>query len=157
MRTEQREIEELVQKYQTVFELARALGVELTSSGIRDGKLWITGKAPSEEMKNRVWDQIITVDPTYPDLRCEISVNAAAVPRIGTTTTDPQAASVRETIAYTVQAGDTLESISHRFYGIARERDRILQANRDQIDDPERLEPGTILKIPPQYGSTNRN
>lgn len=49
---------------------------------------------------------------------------------------------------YTVQIGDTLSSISRRFYGSeARWRD-IYNANRDKLPSPQSLKPGQILKIP---------
>lgn len=49
---------------------------------------------------------------------------------------------------YTVQIGDTLSSISRRFYGSeARWRD-IYNANRDKLPNPQSLKPGQILRIP---------
>lgn len=49
---------------------------------------------------------------------------------------------------YTVQIGDTLSSISRRFYGSeARWRD-VYNANRDKLPNPQSLKPGQILKIP---------
>jgi nucleoid-associated protein YgaU len=141
--------DDLVQKYFTVLDLAPELGVRIDTVEMREGKLHITGEAPSEEMKNRVWDQIITVDPTYPDLFCEITVNPrAARGVVSPALIDPYAESRHETIRYTVQPGDTMESISQLFYGTGLETRRILEANRDQIKDPARLEPGTILEIP---------
>lgn len=68
-------IDELRQKYLTVFEVAPQLGIRVFTVEMHRAKLRITGEAPSEEMKTRLWDQITTVDPTYPDLICEISVN----------------------------------------------------------------------------------
>lgn len=141
--------DQLVQKYFTVLDLAPELGVRIDSVEMREGKLHIAGQAPSEEMKNRMWDQITTVDPTYPDLFCEIAVNPLATSGVvSPALIDPHAESRRETIRYTVQRGDTMESISHLFYGTGREIKRILEANRGQIDDPAQLEPGTILDIP---------
>lgn len=50
--------------------------------------------------------------------------------------------------SYTVQTGDTLSSISRRFYGSeARWRD-IYNANRDKLPSPQSLKPGQILRIP---------
>jgi hypothetical protein len=68
-------IDELRQKYLTVFEVAPKLGIRVLAAEMHHAKLRIIGVAPSEEMKKRLWDQITTVDPTYPDLICEISVN----------------------------------------------------------------------------------
>lgn len=52
--------------------------------------------------------------------------------------------------SYTVQKGDTLSHISQHFYGKASHWNRIFEANRDQLDNPDRIKPGQVLKIPPQ-------
>ncbi|TWH99173.1 LysM domain-containing protein [Luteimonas cucumeris] len=49
---------------------------------------------------------------------------------------------------YTVQKGDTLSAISKQFYGKASGWNAIFEANRDQLDDPDRIQPGQVLKIP---------
>jgi len=49
---------------------------------------------------------------------------------------------------YTVQRGDTLSQIAKQFYGRAGEWNTIFEANRDQLDDPDLIKPGQVLKIP---------
>ena len=49
---------------------------------------------------------------------------------------------------YTVQKGDTLSHIAKEFYGKASKWNAIFEANRDQLDDPDKIQPGQILKIP---------
>ncbi len=49
---------------------------------------------------------------------------------------------------YTVKEGDWLSKIAGRYYGDVHKWDRIFQANRDQISDPDKIRPGQILKIP---------
>jgi nucleoid-associated protein YgaU len=49
---------------------------------------------------------------------------------------------------YTVQKGDTLSHIAKHHYGRASQWTRIFEANRDQLDDPDRIYPGQVLKIP---------
>ena len=49
---------------------------------------------------------------------------------------------------YTVVSGDTLSKIAKRFYGDANQWNRIFEANRDQIDDPDRIFPDQALHIP---------
>jgi nucleoid-associated protein YgaU len=51
---------------------------------------------------------------------------------------------------YTVAKGDTLSHISKQFYGSANKWNAIFEANRDQLDDPDKIQPGQVLKIPPQ-------
>jgi len=49
---------------------------------------------------------------------------------------------------YTVEKGDTLSHISKQFYGKASKWHAIFEANRDQLDDPDKIFPGQVLKIP---------
>jgi len=51
---------------------------------------------------------------------------------------------------YTVQKGDTLSHIAKQFYGKANAWHPIFDANRDQLDDPDKIQPGQVLKIPQQ-------
>ena len=52
------------------------------------------------------------------------------------------------TRTYTVAKGDTLAHIAKHFYGKASRWREIFEANRDQLDDPDRIYPGQVLKIP---------
>jgi nucleoid-associated protein YgaU len=49
---------------------------------------------------------------------------------------------------YTVERGDTLSHIAKAHYGKASKWHAIFEANRDQIDDPDKIFPGQVLKIP---------
>ncbi len=49
---------------------------------------------------------------------------------------------------YTVEKGDTLSAIAKRHYGQASAWKRIFEANRDVLDDPDRIFPGQQLKLP---------
>jgi nucleoid-associated protein YgaU len=49
---------------------------------------------------------------------------------------------------YTVEAGDTLSSIAEQFLGEADRWRAIFHANRDQIEDPDRIFPGQVLRVP---------
>jgi nucleoid-associated protein YgaU len=50
---------------------------------------------------------------------------------------------------YTVQKGDTLSHIAQAHYGRASQWRRIFDANRGLLDDPDRIQPGQVLRIPP--------
>ena len=50
---------------------------------------------------------------------------------------------------HTVERGDTLTSISRKYYGTIRKTDVILRANRNVLSKPEDLRPGQTLVIPP--------
>jgi nucleoid-associated protein YgaU len=113
------------------------LGVQVQTVDLEGGKLRLRGQAPSEAAKNKVWDQIKAVDPTYSDLSAEITVVAGA-----------GAIAAAGGGSYTVQKGDTLSKISKQYYGDANQYNRIFEANRDQLKDPDKIFPGQVLKIP---------
>lgn len=133
-------------KYKPVFEEIERRQVRLQNVHIEGGKLLIRGMAPSDEAKNRVWDQIKSVDPSYSDLTVDITAAAAAQPAqaqaqaVGATAAEP--------IVYTVQPGDTLSKIARNYYGDANQYTRIFEANRDKLDNPNVIRPGQRLVIP---------
>jgi nucleoid-associated protein YgaU len=49
---------------------------------------------------------------------------------------------------YTVQPGDTLSGISAKVYNTSRHTEKIYQANKDQIEDPNTLHVGAKLVMP---------
>jgi len=53
---------------------------------------------------------------------------------------------------YTVQSGDSLSKIAREHLGDANAWNRIFDANRDQIKDPDKIQPGQVLRIPPRNG-----
>jgi nucleoid-associated protein YgaU len=50
---------------------------------------------------------------------------------------------------YVIKSGDNLSRISKQFYGDANEYMRIFYANRDKLQDPDRIQVGQQLTIPP--------
>ena len=53
-----------------------------------------------------------------------------------------------EGTTYTVQKGDTLSHIAQHHYGKASKWHAIFEANRDQLDNPDLIQPGQVLKLP---------
>jgi nucleoid-associated protein YgaU len=51
---------------------------------------------------------------------------------------------------YVVKSGDTLSKIAKQEYGNANSWNRIFEANRDVLKDPDKIFPGQTLKIPAQ-------
>ncbi|MDB5102127.1 MAG: yjbJ [Cyanobacteria bacterium RYN_339] len=49
---------------------------------------------------------------------------------------------------YTVQAGDTLTAIAAKTLGCAKRWREIFDANRDQVDNPNAVSVGTVLRLP---------
>ena len=51
---------------------------------------------------------------------------------------------------YTVVSGDSLSKIAKREYGDANAWPKIFEANKDILKDPNKIQPGQKLKIPPK-------
>jgi nucleoid-associated protein YgaU len=138
--------EQLKQKYQSVINTMNAQQVRLQNENMQGDKLLLRGEAPSEEAKNKVWDQIKLVDPSYSDLIADITVNQSAAPR--TQTAGAGVGGGENVRHYTVQAGDSLSKISKQLYGNANQFTKIFNANRDKLSDPNKIQPGQQLVIP---------
>jgi nucleoid-associated protein YgaU len=78
-----------------------------------------------------------------PGLQTTASASAAR-PAAPTPTSTP---STRQR-THTVASGDTLSGIAQRVYGRADRWKLIFEANRDKLDDPDRIYPGQVLVIP---------
>jgi nucleoid-associated protein YgaU len=135
--------EQLKLKYQSVLNFIQAQGVQLQNLNLEGDKLLIRASAPSADLKNRVWDQIKLVDPSFSDLIADIQAPAAAAAAAaGGASSAPAARS------YTVQPGDNLSKISKQFYGDASKYMKIFEANKDKLADPDKVRAGIELVIP---------
>jgi nucleoid-associated protein YgaU len=132
---------ELKQKYQTVLAAADQQHIQFHNLHVQDNQLFIKGTAPSEDAKNKFWEQIKLINPKLDDISADIVVNqglaqGAAVGGKGSGQT------------YMVKAGDTLSKISQQLYGDSTQFMRIFYANRDKLNDPDKIQVGQELTIP---------
>lgn len=140
-------LEELKNKYRAAFDVIHDKGVRLTHVHIQDNKLFVQGAAPSEEAKNEVWNQIKAVDPSYSDIICDLTVDPSLAPARSQAAAASAGGESRSQ-TYKVQPGDTLSKIAQRFYGNANDYNRIFEANRDKLQDPDKIQAGQTLTIP---------
>lgn len=49
---------------------------------------------------------------------------------------------------YTIVSGDTLSKIAKQYYGNAMDYPKIFEANREVIEDPDKIFPGQKIRIP---------
>jgi nucleoid-associated protein YgaU len=148
----QKRFEELRQKYQTVLTVADQMQLQFQNLHIQDDKLLLRATAPSQEAANKVWDQIKLVSPNPDDLIVDITVNqtqAQSATATGGSQQNIQSSQQPAGQTYTVKSGDTLSKISREFYGDANEYMRIFYANRDKLHDPNKIQAGQQLVIPP--------
>ena len=102
------------------------------SADEREGKLHFHGTVNTQAEANKIWDAIKTI-PDWPN---EVVADIKAT-----------GAGAAET-TYTVRPGDTLSKIAREKFGDANAYMEIFNANRDQLQDPDKIKPGQVLKIP---------
>ena len=119
----------LQEKYQTLIDMANQLGISSLNVTEGDGFIKIEGNAASAEAKQQLWDEYNRIDPEYRSGDLVLNINA------------PEAAAN----TYTVQSGDSLSRIGSK-YGVSWQK--IYDANRDKLDDPDKIYPGQELTIP---------
>ena len=124
----------LTDKYQSLINIAQQNGISNLSVSEDNNVLHVSGTAPSERVKQQLWDEYNRIDPDMRsgDLVLDIQVAGGG----------GEAAGGEE---YTVQHGDTLSKIGAHF-GVNWQK--IFEANRDQISDPNKIYPGQKLRIP---------
>ena len=119
----------LQEKYQSLIDLANSSGISGLNVTEGDGFIKIEGSAPSAEVKQRLWDEYGRLDPDYRSGDLVLNVSA------------PEAAQN----TYTVQSGDSLSKIGSK-HGVSWQQ--IFEANRDKLNDPDKIYPGQELTIP---------
>jgi nucleoid-associated protein YgaU len=140
----QQRFNELKQKYQTVLTTADNEHIQFQNLHVQDNKLFIRAIAPSDEAKNKFWDQIKLVNPNADDITADISVDSSRA--MGAAAGGGQGSGGQ---TYEVKSGDNLSKISKQFYGDPNEYMRIFYANRNQLKDPDKIQVGQKLTIPP--------
>ena len=135
-------------KYSQAVTTAKQLGME-GSAEEKDGKLHFNGTVKSEDEKNKIWNALKTIPDWQKEVVADIRVKPGAQPSSVQTQSIPQPTPAKASIkTYTVKSGDTLSEIAKRELGSANKYMDIYNANRDQLNDPDMIKPGQVLKIP---------
>jgi nucleoid-associated protein YgaU len=133
--------DEIKTKYQNVLTTIQRLNGSLKNMNMEGDRLLIRAEVANEDLKNEIWNAIKAIDPTYSDLHADIIINPGLTP-------PAQSSANQKQKKYTVQPGDSLLKIAQRFYGNANEYQRIFEANRDRLSDPDHIQQGAELVIP---------
>ena len=122
-------------KYSYAIQTAKDLRMQGAAEE-REGKLYFKGTTETQEQANKIWDAIKTI----PDWKTEIIADIQATGGASTAAAAPQ--------THTVKPGDTLSKIAKQYLGDANAYMDIFNANKDQLKDPDKIQPGQVLKIP---------
>jgi nucleoid-associated protein YgaU len=121
----------------------------------RNGKLEFKGTVATEAEKNDIWNAIKTIPTWREDINADIrvtggpsSVAPSAPPPTASRSTQPATATAVAQKTYTVKSGDTLSKIARDHLGNANDYMKIFELNRDQLSDPNKINPGQVLRLP---------
>jgi LysM repeat protein len=132
----------LREKYSYAIQTAKDLRMD-GSAEEREGKLHFRGKVQSQDQANKIWDAIKTIPSWGQEVVADIQATGSSSPAAGSA---GQGSATGQT--YTVKPGDTLSKIAKQAFGNANAYMDIFNANRDQLSDPDKIQPGQVLKIP---------
>ncbi len=124
-------------------EIEKALGSNISNLGVRydNGRVTLQGQAKSQAAKEKaalIAGNVKGVSHVDDD---GISVTGAQAQTAGTTPAS-------QSRYYTIESGDTLSKIAKEYYGDANEYNKIFEANREVIGDPDKIYPGQRIRIP---------
>lgn len=123
----------LQDKYSELISTAKSAGIKNLQVREQENVLYIDGQAPSQEVKQKLWDVYGRIDPNFRS--ADVVMNVAVSPIT-------PAPAMQE---YEVVKGDNLSKIGKR-YGVSWKE--IYEANKNIISDPDLIQPGWKLKIP---------
>ncbi len=128
-----REMEEDRNAERALFDNINKLGLKVSGLKIQilDDKATVSGFAENQATREKV---VLIVG------------NTAGIAKVQ----DDMTVEVQEPEAtyHTVQSGDTLSKIAKEVYGNANDYNKIFEANKPMLSDPNKIYPGQVLRIP---------
>lgn len=119
-------------KYQPVLDLGQQLGIKDGNVSEEGGILKIKGEANTPYEKDLLWDKIKQIGGESPsDLKANITVGDDSVYH-----------------RHVVKSGESLSKISKHYYGDAMKYNKIFEANRNILNNPDMIHPDQVLVIP---------
>ena len=99
---------------------------------------------PEDEVKKEIPPPVEYTTPPQEESR----PRGIVLPSFEDTAREDASATTGGPAEYTVQKNDTLQKISKKFYNSYSKWNRIYQANKEKIPNPDRIKEGLILQIP---------
>ena len=120
------------EKYQPVLDLGEKLNIKDGDVSVEDGILKVKGEAKTQYEKNILWDKIKEIGGENPsDIKADITVADESV-----------------YARHVVKSGESLSKIAQHYYGDPMEYQRIFEANKGILDNPDVIHPDQVLLIP---------
>jgi nucleoid-associated protein YgaU len=119
-------------KYGPVINLIKDLNLQSFQIQEDQGKLKLSGLANTPYEKNIIWDKIKETGGESPnDITADIKVTNTDFYHV-----------------HKVQSGESLSKIAKHYYKDGNKYMQIFEANKDQLKNPDQIQPGQQLKIP---------
>jgi len=114
---------------------AMDLGIDDLSVRFRDGQVTLSGAAPSQAAREKA---VLLAGNTAGVARVDDRLNVEKP--------EPEAR------MHTVARGESLSKIAKQYYGDALKYPLIFEANTPMLENPDKIYPGQVLRIPPLEG-----
>jgi nucleoid-associated protein YgaU len=125
-----------------------------------DGTLGVSGTVANPALRTRIGELLADI-PQVKSVDNQLAIGETAPPGAApvvppTTTATAQVPAIPAAAepppaaaeTYTVQSGDSLWKIAQHVYGNGAKYTAIFEANRDLLDNPDKIRPGQVLKLP---------
>lgn len=128
-------------------------GLKSLDAVVEGKTVTLTGEAATLEAKGKAmaeFNKLVETENTVNKISVAKAPAAAAPPPAVAADAAPAPAAPAKTAGkiHVVEKGDTLGAIAKKHYGKASAYMKIFEANRDVLDDPDKIKPGQKLRIP---------
>lgn len=145
----------LEDKVQNAVERVRAQFPESSiTAQVDNDVVTLTGRTSDLDTKTRImaaFNEAVETKNTINQISIEQKPSQSTAKGIGASrpaTATPGVTLATESRTHEVVAGDTLSGLAQRYYGDGSQFRKIFDANRDQLNDPDKIRIGQRLKIP---------
>lgn len=126
------------EKSEKLSQLVKGMGLQCENLEVvcDDDKVTLRGTVPSQEVREKI---ALLVGNSEGVGKVDDQLKVSAPPQNG---------KVHTSRFHTVAAGDTLSKIAKTFYGDPAKYQAIFDANKPMLEDPNKIFPGQVLRIP---------
>jgi nucleoid-associated protein YgaU len=133
----------LKEKYLSALNMADSMGAQVDALYVDGDRLVTRITAMDQSAADQIVGAFNSIDASYSDLDLQVGAQQQQQAQY------EQVDGVRQDETYTVKSGDSLWRIAKNHYGDGAMYMQIFYANRDKISDPDMIQIGQELIIPP--------